>query len=170
MGQIGLPMGYTHYWRYTRDITPIEWESICADFRVLLANLPPHTATAGGYHSKNPLKVAYEADKPDTPVQCDAENIRFNGIGTDVGGNYKLSHGTFSFDRQASSDSTYCKTARKPYDLLVCATLTVVCKHAPFFGVIASDGGLDDWLPALEFVSAILGEGYVAPKTIRSAR
>lgn len=73
-----------------------------------------------------------------------------------------LSHETFCLNRKYINPVGYTnddkewkfactKTARKPYDLMVCAVLIL----AKFYLVdikVSSDGDLEDWIPAKEFV------------------
>ena len=46
-------------------------------------------------------------------------------------------------------DWSFCKTARKPYDLLVCACL--IATHEILGYDVSSDGDLEDWKPAINF-------------------
>lgn len=143
-------MGYTHYWRQRKSITDEQWNAIVRDFVKLYGALPPHTDTAGAYHSDQPLMV--ERNITD-------DRISFNGTGpegTDLG------HEDFWLEKQPGEFS-FCKTARKPYDLLVCATLIVVDAMAPGALEITSDGEPAEWMPALDFVTSVLGNGHTIP-------
>src|SRR4051812_32854639 len=113
-------MGYTHYWHtQNQGIPQPAWEAICKDTRSLIAALPKRSTSYG---------IAWEDDKPRKAPEVSAELIRFNGKGD-------LGHETFCFERAPTGDSdgtafAFCKTARKPYDLVVCAVLMVAAKHA----------------------------------------
>ncbi|HEX5426548.1 MAG TPA: hypothetical protein VFW94_23575 [Candidatus Acidoferrales bacterium] len=154
-------MGYTHYYYVNKKgIPPSVWAAICADVRKLIAKLPAHSTTAGGYHSSEPLAITYEDDDP-RPPQIDVERIRFNGTGYD-----DASHETFILERKPPSNNwgrdedgmafDCCKTARKPYDLVVCAALIVARAHAGPLIDVSSDGDLEDWLPALTWTAEVL--------------
>lgn len=153
-------MGYTHYWRQTADLNQAEWAEITDRALTLLLNLPGASESAGGYHSDEPLILAHEGDQS---VTIDGEEIWFNGAG-DAG------HETFQLTRKrrepnewetkpsdALAPFTFCKTARKPYDLAVCAVLIVASSLSSAWNV-TSDGEVDDWVPALRFVDSVLPE------------
>lgn len=53
-------------------------------------------------------------------------------------------------------DFAFCKTARKPYDLLVCSTL-LLYKHFWPEVQISSDGDFEDWESAIEHVKNVTG-------------
>lgn len=160
-------MGYTHYWRtQKRGIPQKNWNAICEDVKKLLASLPAHSMNAGGSHSSDPLELSWESDHPDKAPEVSKSLIRFNG-------NDGLGHETFFFERipadEAGNDGTvfaFCKTARKPYDLVVCGVLLVAAKHAAQYVVISSDGDKDDWKPALEWVWSVLGREYGLPPAL----
>jgi hypothetical protein len=157
-------MGYTHYWRTHKDgIPPEQWKLICRDIKTLIQYLPEHSTSAGDYHLSDPLKIAYE-DGSDKPPQITSKLIRFNGTGGD-----DLGHETFYFERKPTPQDyqkndeqifAFCKTARKPYDLVVCGALVVIIKHAAKWVTVSSDGDPEDWQPALEWVLATLGQAY----------
>lgn len=153
-------MGYTHYWHQHRTIDIAEWKAIQHDFQ-LLERLPRRTDTAGGFFAEYPLEVAFEDDQPTVPPRCDEDVIRFNGIGA-------LGHETFLLER-AGAGFAFCKTARKPYDLLVCATLIVANTNAPGALAISSDGSAAEWAPAVAFVQRVLDSRYQLPDALRVA-
>jgi hypothetical protein len=134
-------MGYTHYWYGQRPFTPAEWQKITSDVTAVLQT--------------SAVPLCWEFDEPDRRPQIDADAIRFNGIG-------KHGHETFLLDRQPD-DFTFCKTAQKPYDRLVCAALIIAAKHAPHALRITSDGDYDKWEPGLNLVRQTLGASYAIP-------
>ena len=79
-----------------------------------------------------------------------------------------LGHETFVLERKAwkqadhrPSENTlfsFCKTARKPYDLMVQACLILYKHYFPYVH-IHSDGDMDDWTEAFKFVAAVIPEG-----------
>jgi hypothetical protein len=98
--------------------------------------------------------LAWEYDQLDHPPEVTDELIRFNGIGSN-------GHETFHLPKTMEPGhpstgkkyrSNFCKTARKPYDAVVCAILLSMHKHAPGAWDIASDGDLHDeeWLAGVE--------------------
>jgi hypothetical protein len=75
--------------------------------------------------------------------------ICFNGDGME-----DLDHESFYFSPNASKrekEFSFCKTARKPYDLAVCATLIALKVRIPGFSY-TSDGDAEEWKPAKAFV------------------
>jgi DNA polymerase-3 subunit beta len=156
-------MGYTHYfYTHKHGIPESAWQKICADVRTLLANLPKKSLSAGGYHPDDSLVIQWEDDTPDKAPEVSDDLIRFNG-------NSELGHETFYFPRvpegitgREESVFAFCKTARKPYDLVVCGALIVAAKHAPAYIKVTSDGDLEDWTPAFEWVASLLGSEFTA--------
>lgn len=129
-------MGYTHYWRKARAATPGEWDNFTGAVRAILA-----VPSLSGL-------VQYESDDA-SPVQADSNTVRFNGKGDD-------GHETFVIGPEAC-DFDFCKTARKPYDLVVCLVLlaaqaTLPCK-------VSSDGDWsDEWQRARLLYREIFGK------------
>ncbi len=123
-------MGYTHYWTSTRAATPEEWALVCRAARIIIR-----------LAAKVRVPLAWEYDEPRKPPQVDGEDIRFNGVEED-------GHETFLFSRDRA-DATFCKTAKKPYDLAVTAILIAADTLAPGVWEISSDGTPEDWAPGL---------------------
>lgn len=142
-------MGYTHYFPQKESVHVLKWTKITEDLKLVLGNLPPFSQTAGGYHQE-PIDLRSEYDEPNPP-ELGHDYIRFNGEGD-------LGHETFYMPRvKEEGDSfMFCKTARKPYDHVVCAALIIANHHAPECFDIGSDGGPEDWMPALEHVRSVL--------------
>lgn len=118
-------MGYTHYWRERKDDGDKAWKRLLDRARkaIKLAD----------------VKIQYDYTdwdglerKASSPPQIDYRAIRFNGIGED-------GHETFRLDR-AGESFTFCKTAQKPYDLLVTAILTIAQEELGLD--VTSDGAM----------------------------
>jgi len=155
-------MGYTHYFSHKKDITQDAWEKITRDFELLLSALPEHSESAGGGCRDEPLKIAsWQKEAP--IIDWDDETIAFNGAPEE------MSHETMYLGRSKQTTALelelsekdkifiFCKTARKPYDLLVCGLLILVNHYAPNAYEIDSDGDAGDWTPALRWVQKICG-------------
>ena len=150
-------MGYTHYWYRPvgSKVDPAIWRSICNDARKLIA--------AADY------PVVYGYDQPNRPAEANGYHIWFNGAG-DAG------HETFYFPRITEEQSawrqgepevfSFCKTARKPYDDLVCALLAILAERIPEQIEVSSDGSACEWTPALSWASGVLGRTLTLPKQI----
>jgi len=74
--------------------------------------------------------VQFECDNSKRPV-VSKKQIRFNGIGEDGHETFMISNSSFEFN--------FCKTARKPYDVVVCEVLLVLNAFCPHLS-ISSDG------------------------------
>jgi hypothetical protein len=133
-------MGYTHYWtpKATDDKT---WKEYVAACKKLYKELPLRSETAGGYHADDTIMICGwdGTGKPEFKLS----GISFNGD-QDRG----FDHETFSIEKE-KTDWNFCKTARKPYDLLVCACL-IAAKEILGYEV-SSDGDFEDWQPAIAF-------------------
>lgn len=110
-------MGYTHYTGNLK-FSDSSWEKLRKDVRKFLKNLPEN------------VKVQREYDNDSRPL-IGKDAIVFNGVGED-------GHETFFLTKNGNAFS-FCKTARKPYDLAVCGVLMLASVHATS-GEISSDG------------------------------
>lgn len=177
-------MGYTHYHPQRRSATAEEWALIVRDFGALLARVPEYAYATRGIHRGRPLEIVGPMGAKGSAPVITADRIAFNGGGEpyDAEGESELSHETMELERARKHDEwddksrdpfRFCKTARKPYDLVVCALLIVANHHAgerlewddgaleprvvPGAWSVRSDGDARDWQPALEFVASVLG-------------
>lgn len=145
-------IGYTHYFRQNKSVTPGQWAKIIRDARILLENSPVEFGDGRGG----------EIDSFDSLIT--EHEIVFNGLGEDD------SHETFYLPRNETKFN-FCKTDRKPYDILVCAALIIADAHAPGCYEIDSDGDFEEWIPALRFVSEHCEDetaDYAIPSAIRA--
>jgi hypothetical protein len=114
-------MGYTHYLEL-KSKKDVNLEDVQKDVQEVLIN--------------NSNLIQRECDNDSAPAcyidSNDGLTIAFNGIG-DMG------HDTFYFN---TNDLTYnfCKTARKPYDEVVCKVLLILKKHFGDAIRVSSDG------------------------------
>lgn len=135
-------MGYTHYFEH-REVSQEVWDKIVKDCR---SACKTQAATT-------PLERNYEDSRE--PI-FDDNSIFFNGVGDD-------GHETFVLELQGSGGFTFCKTARKPYDLLVCACLIIYKHYSPDTMDLSSDGFNKDrpedqeWVDARQLVNDVLG-------------
>lgn len=159
-------MGYTHYWIRPREIPAGVWAEIGRDVQRVLEALPeqvPGGCTYGGA----PLRICGGGGRGKPEIT--AEEIYFNG---DAGAG--LAHETFWLPRVAYGEPAvarlgdgiavighwhFCKTARKPYDLAVCAALLVAKVHVGLQFAVNSDGDEDEesWPHARDLVARVLG-------------
>jgi hypothetical protein len=139
-------MGYTHYWETSETIPADMWACCVKDACKLVAAAKAERIT-----------LWHEYDEPRSKPAVNLKHIWFNGAGDN-------GHETFAFDHQPT-DFTFCKTARKPYDTVVCAILACIAEHTAGIVTVTSDGDTDDWQPGLDFAARVLGR--VVPDPVR---
>ena len=96
-------MGYTHYWA-VKDFTDTQWSEFQAHARKVFRRAARAGIKIRGWDGTGSPEVS-------------ADRIAFNGA-DDEG------HETCSIKR-TDTDRDFCKTARKPYDTVVVALLTI---------------------------------------------
>lgn len=115
-------MGYTHYWKFNQKPT-------LEKFAEFVQGVKQITATAD------------EAGIPIGEELYESDCVRFNGVGDGA-------HESFYIELPVGDeryDDGFCKTAQKPYDTAVTASLILAKK---IFGEdieIRSDGNWSDW-------------------------
>ena len=146
-------MGYTHYWKFNLDyeINSEKWKEIVDDFNKILdveIDIPGRpTNYYDGTDGMTRLRNILEQDS-DQRLEITDKEIRFNG--RDEG---DRGHETFSLQRKSDKrledyatrlDRNYifdfCKTARKPYDIVVCCLLIILKHRLGNMIEISSDG------------------------------
>jgi len=138
-------MGYTHYWTPKKSSAK-KFKDFSDTCKILNDNLPEKTDTASGYHSNEKLVIGDGNGNKDSKPMFSKDLVVFNGIDN-------LMHETF-FIELTSNKWNFCKTARKPYDLLVCACLLAAVDILGYD--ITSDGDLNDWIPAMKFYNKVI--------------
>jgi hypothetical protein len=111
-------MGYTHYWKFNEKPSQEKFSELVEGVKQIVAT----AEEAGIAIGEQVYKSGY---------------FSFNGV--DAG-----AHETFSIDIRTQEED-FCKTAEKPYDMAVTASL-ILAKE--IFGediVIRSDGNWSDW-------------------------
>jgi len=145
-------MGYTHYWK-TKNHTPEQWETFVDVCKKLAENLPKRSNTAGGYYSTDVIDIA--GGNGEGEPTFNNEMVDFNGRGDD------LMHETFRIcgDPEFNPSNDFCKTARKPYDLLVVACLIAASQILGYrfcSDGFNSDGTCDDLQPGIDFYNQVV--------------
>jgi hypothetical protein len=146
-------MGYTHYWYKIRNLNTIKFENLLDDFSKLLDQSDEvNNIAEGDFHGE-----FYQ----DTQIQ-------YNGIGDNQHETFFLERDTpkLEFEQwyeHGKNGKThlfnFCKTARKPYDLLVCANLIIAKKKLGKEIIISSDGSNEEWQEAKDLCQKHLGYG-----------
>lgn len=135
-------MGYTHHWTQLRDFAAEEFAEITQDVLAILTYA----------EQRHGIAICDGAASPGTRPKVTDAYIAFNG--TDLG---DLGHEGFAIERSRTLESwqrpdqlgwSFCKTARKPYDVAVTAVLcylaSVVRSHD-----VSSDGRGADFVAGL---------------------
>lgn len=170
-------MGYTHtVYRnnekdHEKDHDQETWNKFVADCKLLYKNMPEFSSSAGGFYKDSPLLLngCFKYKN----ATFNKNEVCFNGSGTtkreksgkhwvdvlcDTPEHNDLGHETFSIYRKCKGDDGFCKTARKPYDLMVTACLLLYKYYFPTV-TISTDGTEDDWSEAYKFIATIFGKG-----------
>lgn len=136
-------MGYTHYWSKKSDVDEKQYAAALKDIAKIVTTQKIAKLGNG---------LGDQGTKPKT-----TGGIEFNGIDSD-------SHETFSLPAKASqiSDFEFCKTAEKPYDIVVVAVLARLSEVAGIH--VSSDGNADDWTAGVQLASKILGRQIANPR------
>jgi hypothetical protein len=131
-----LCIGYTHYWEQPSH-TPEEFDKISAVVAkiVRLSNVKICGGDGTGRPTFGPLEIMMNGASPE------------------------LDHETFVIS--AGSGSDFCKTARKPYDLVVTACLAYLASRHGWS--VSSDGDAEDWTHGVDLASEALGEPVPNP-------
>lgn len=143
-------MGYTHYFDHKKT-TKTKWKSIKNACKVLSLNLPKDVLIDGCLAHKEPVF-------DDTMIWFNGTDKGFTWEDRKANKHPENGHETFVLEQKGSGDDlAFCKTGRKPYDLLVCACLLVYKHYSPTTIKLSSDGNAEDWKDAEEFVLKHLG-------------
>jgi hypothetical protein len=129
-------MGYTHYWKQTRNLTPAEIGDIVAC--VHKVNDATDVLIAGWNGKGEPT--------------LGPDRVTFNGVGDD---------GYETFTIVADKGLSFCKTDRRPYDVVVTAMLTILAADYGF--KVQSDGNFGDWEHGVRLASKAMGKIYRNP-------
>jgi hypothetical protein len=167
-------MGYTHYWQQTRDLTKDEMLTIGAKVRNIINVAEKRTAEFTDYsgYPKPPvtkqLPIVICGGGGDGSPVLTKDTVALNGEGPN------LDHETFYLQAKrelpyegANPDRlgwSFCKTARKPYDVVVVACLTFLSTDYGF--KVSSDGDHEELQPGVDLCCEALGREYAHPLTV----
>lgn len=141
-------MGYTHYW----DRQPVVSQLAFVAFSVDVSSLIKASGVEiGNGHGE-------KGSRPETTHDL----VSFNGIAEE-------GHETFWFPLADEKNPEYrkgkslvfnfCKTAHKPYDVVVTAALIAAKQHFGAAIKVASDGDDSDWEDGRQLAQRVLGYG-----------
>jgi hypothetical protein len=124
-------MGYTHFWRRPEKLDPETFVAWGTDV-IAIMNA-----------SEMPLAGWDGTGKPETSP----ERVSFNGVGEDAHETFEVTlveHAESWQSRDLGPVFRFCKTAYKPYDVVVTASLVALKDRFPTIEV-SSDGDRQDW-------------------------
>ena len=162
-------MGYTHYWYLNKQSEEVKEVN-----GINGSQFGRATIDIGKIIDASRVLLAGWDGNGEPEVNVD--KVSFNGIGDD-------GHETFVFqrfgtqkDRQsplspedAYKDFAFCKTAQKPYDIIVVACLAVADQVIGDGIEVSTDGDVDDWDKGVAFASRVLGRDVPVP-SFKSSR
>lgn len=171
-------MGYTHSLRRPKTLDATRFTLWQSDVRRLLAALPATTDTAGGYYRDVPLRICGPWGLGGPIITPDG--VYFNGDAQQDCDGETADHETFYVKRVYQPEAwekpegkqrwyfTFCKTARKPYDVLVTAALIRLAYHFPEACKIESDGDADEWAAGAALCQQVFGVAVLPLEIERS--
>ena len=124
-------MGYTHYWETDKAIEDDVWDKIAKEASMVAL--------------RSTVAVQYESDNDALPC-FDSTQIRFNGVGREGHETFVLTPNVVGFD--------FCKTAIKPYDVIVVAILIIATHHAGDRFSWSSDGEPEEMRDSLALLKS----------------
>ena len=140
-------MGYTHYWEApTTGIAPTQWDDFSKKAQLIINNVSVPIPCG----SPNPLYI----EPIDLTNESDATRILINGVGDSGYETFYLPQDIPEFD--------FCKTAQKPYDIVVVAILTLA--HHLLGVNVSSDGYKSDWTSGVALLNRVLNTSYKTPE------
>ncbi len=149
-------MGYTHYYSHSKVIEQDKWNKFLADVKKVavtfnLCGLQSVDFIKGGDsvfgNKDSSIKIGDGGGEGEAPT-FDSKEVCFNGVNDEA-------HETLYIKRD-DTGSQFCKTARKPYDILCTATLVLYKHHFGNIVSIGSDGGQEGFQEGLELVNETL--------------
>ena len=153
-------MGYTHYYEYSPEaITPEQAYSLCMDVKTLI-------------EASDVPVVGWDGEKMTEPEVNPEGRIAFNGVGADAHESFVID---FTAPQKPEQDDRYgayayeqfirlgrrrwqcCKTARKPYDEIVTATLLAAKERLGDQFDVSSDGYWSEWADGRVLCAGVFG-------------
>lgn len=140
-------MGYTHYWNVVRDEKTPDFYNLWAQgVRTIIEKAIAEGIEIGDGMGEEPNKWT-----------VDEGRVWFNGVGPDA-------HETFGV-APTSTGFNFCKTAQKPYDVVVTACLIHMKKIYTDNVAVSSDGNWHDWQDGAALYYRALGDVPTPPWT-----
>ena len=129
-------MGYTHYWRQPEAVDADKFAAFTKKVAMII-----RVADDAGI----PLGDVMGQGSPD----LSATMVSFNGF---------AQFGYESFVLENGEEFSFCKTAQRPYDAVVTATLICLKKEFGNAYQVSSDGSWDEWIEGRNLYAETFGE------------
>lgn len=148
-------MGYTHYWYQpkAKSAAPSAgaWGRLIGDVQALIMQARKEGIALGdGLGEGGALEI-------------DSDRIWFNGVGDGAHETFNLERRPVApdWDKGKSQVFNFCKTARKPYDAVVCGALILARWHLAGKISISSDGDMSpgEWPEGVALLNRSCGRG-----------
>ena len=161
-------MGYTHYWQF-KAIPKGKAASIERKYKKALRDCQ---RIALAYHA-----ACKELDQADFGLSGYTAHTKVGQYGgLKINGKGDLAHEDFIMREHYTQNLDpnlyfgFCKTARKPYDMVITACLTVLKAALGDLLIVNSDGGPSEWVRGVNYAETVLKRSFKCPvETDRAA-
>jgi hypothetical protein len=153
-------MGYTHYWNFEPNKVK-DTETLRKKFKRASKQIKGFA----GWMPNKGIKICGGLGVG-KPIFNESE-VWFNGDASE-----HLDHETFSMHwfrpTTWGTQNDFCKTSRKPYDLLVCFALLTFSEIFPEAFEFSSDGDMEDaeWQQGVEYYETFTGKTAKIPQSM----
>jgi len=147
-------MGYTHYWDRSTKLKQSKFEEFIEKVKKIVDGIKKEGAIGGVYYEDKEVILSGLEGKDDPCIN--EHRVVFNG---DVENG--LGHETFVIENSSGElidKFNFCKTARKPYDIAVTASLIAFKQTFPYAVEISSDGEPSEWGDGLTLYNKVVAK------------
>ncbi len=135
-------MGYTHYWTFGAFIEEKAHKKALQDCRKVIKASP---VPLGNWEGTGKPKLQ--------------DGFNFNGVGADA-------HENLMMGKEPNRENWFCKTAQKPYDIVVVACLCILQDSLGTSFNATSDGDPHEWEDGRALASKVLGRAITIPQAV----
>lgn len=158
-------MGYTHYWSFKKPKSiKGTHQEIEAKYQLAVRQCQ---RIVKAYNKDIKAKDSKHSDR----LSGYSAHTKVNDyLGLAFNGTQDLSHETFILRDHwsANDDFNFCKTAQKPYDIVVVACLVTLQYYLGDLIEVSSDGNASEWVDGLKLARKVLKiNNLIIPEMIR---
>jgi len=143
-------MGYTHYWDFVDNCSLYDFSTAIADCTKIIKASPVPLGNWDG-----------EGEPTLTEYASTVKEVHFNGSKDDSHEDFKVSLQSFR-----NKGNWFCKTAQKPYDIVVVACLCVLEDRLGKNFQARSDGAPHEWEDGKNLAFEVLGRDIKIPQNV----